>query len=154
MLDMQEYQVTKPIKATPMTFGEYKDYRGDHTWSFPKDEEEGFLVEYPGFNNANDERHKGLIAWLAKEDFNNTYYKAELGSSFSMALSHVKEGAMAVRVGWPEGQHYIILIPGCRPLQQPDNYEDALYMFGKNCKFTPWTPTQEDLMANDWKIVR
>ena len=71
-MTMHTYIGTKMVLATPMTRGEYNDYRG---WILPLNEDgnaEGYLVEYlDGPMNHDD--HDGYISWSPKKLFDEFY---------------------------------------------------------------------------------
>jgi hypothetical protein len=70
---MKRYVGTKFLLATPMTRGEYNDYRG---WEMPVGENQsdaGYLVEYEDGGKTNDSRHAGYISWSPADVFERTY---------------------------------------------------------------------------------
>lgn len=74
---MNKFIGTKEILATPMTRGEYNEYRG---WTIPDNEdpnEAGYLVEYTDGGKPNDDRHAGYISWSPADVFNRAYAPAE-----------------------------------------------------------------------------
>lgn len=74
---MPLYRGTKELFATPMSRGEYNDYRG---WTPPEGEDQsasGYLVEYADGGDPNDERHGGYISWSPKDVFDRTYAPCE-----------------------------------------------------------------------------
>lgn len=75
------YQGTKQVHATPMSRGEYNDYRG---WTVPQDEnpnDKGYLVEDADGDASNHPQHKGYISWSPKDVFERTY-KVVQGSEY------------------------------------------------------------------------
>lgn len=68
---MKQYTGTKTVLATPMTRGDYNEYRG-----LPSDDdpaEAGYLVEYTDGGKANDSRHVGYISWSPAAVFERAY---------------------------------------------------------------------------------
>lgn len=70
---MKQYTGTKTVLATPMTRGDYNEYRG---WAIPADEspaDAGYLIEYTDGGKANDSRHVGYISWSPADVFERAY---------------------------------------------------------------------------------
>lgn len=67
--------------------------------------------------------------------------------SFSTALQMLKEGKQVYRYGWNGAGMWL-------SLQKPDENSkmSAPYIYIKSVdnKLCPWTPSQTDLMAEDW----
>ena len=65
--------------------------------------------------------------------------------TFEATLKLVKCGVRAKRSKW---------ISKKIALNKHDDYlEPFLYMEGPGGKITPWTPSQNDLLAEDWEIL-
>ena len=86
--------------------------------------------------------------------------------SFSQALDHVKAGCRATRSQWSDMGHvFIFLVPGStfkvnRPplLRIYDEGTEIQYlghidMRDSYGRISPWQPTQDDMLANDWSLV-
>lgn len=74
-MKMNKFLGTKEVLVTPMTRGEYNEYRG---WELPKNElsqanDAGFLVEYLDGGKSNDDRHAGYISWSPADVFDRAY---------------------------------------------------------------------------------
>lgn len=70
---MKKYVGTKHLKARPMSWAEYNEYRG---WDVPTNEDptdSGYLVEYEDGGKPNDPRHAGYISWSPADVFERTY---------------------------------------------------------------------------------
>lgn len=151
---MKTYIGTKLVRAEPMNRQQYNDFRG---WQLPSDEDgsdEGFLVEYLDGGNPNTTTHKGYVSWSPKEQFKNAYRQTN-GLTFGLAIEAMKLGIKVCREGW-NGKGlwleyhasrgnidlpYIELIypvPGNGSLPYPDGAR------------VPWTPSQTDVLADDW----
>jgi hypothetical protein len=69
---------------------------------------------------------------------------------FEEALRHIKNGGRAARSGWNgKGMWAALWHP------HPDDAMTLPYIYMKNPKgdYAPWTPTQCDVLAEDWEIV-
>ena len=67
MSDLKYYQSHKRVHATPMTRGDYNDYRG---WTIPEDEDpkdDGYLVVY------NKDTPDHYESWSPKKQFDEGY---------------------------------------------------------------------------------
>ena len=76
--------------------------------------------------------------------------------SFSNALDLLKQGAKLIRRGWPEEAVFIrITVPKEEEsMSIPYLYKNTVKMEGEGLKGAfPWTPTHDDLLAEDWVIV-
>lgn len=69
---------------------------------------------------------------------------------FEEALKHIKNGCRVARSGWNGKGMWAAL-------QRPDAGSKMTlpYIYMKTAKgeYAPWTPTQCDIMAEDWVIV-
>lgn len=75
MTSTARYIGTKLVSATPMTRGEYNEYRG---WRLPADEDgrdAGYLVEYHNGGTPNHPNHAGYISWSPKAQFDNAHVR-------------------------------------------------------------------------------
>lgn len=93
---MNTYIGTKVVLATPMTRGEYSDYRG---WECPVDEnpnDTGYLVEYRDGGESNHPDHKGYISWSPEGVF-SAAYQAQPAIAEKSADDIVTEGMIEAR---------------------------------------------------------
>jgi len=160
------YIGTKVIKAKPMTRLAYNQFRG---WDLPANEngeDEGYLVEYTDGGKPNVEGYVGYVSWSPKEQFENAY-RETTGLSFGLALEAIKKGKKVARYGWNANGEWITLImsihdpvsPGQKfPIYRLSLIEESpgataipwLGIKTNNNKFVPWTPSQSDMLADDW----
>lgn len=84
---------------------------------------------------------------------------------FSAALSAVKAGAKAARLGWNGKNMFIFLVPGSTftvnrppllgiyPEGTTINYRPHVDMRSANGEIVPWIASQSDLLSDDWVLV-
>ena len=167
---MTAFVGTKSVLATPMTRGEYNEYRG---WQIPENEdpnEQGYLIEYVDGGKPNDERHAGYISWSPADVFERSYKPAKLNSnlSFGEALEHLKKGEKVARLGWNGKGMWLVLVHPDDDANVPPQptygvagiVDDAtngclpwIGMKTADNKFVPWLASQTDVLAEDWQIV-
>ena len=160
---MQEYIGTKQVKATPMSRGDYNDYRA---WPLPSNEDgtdEGYLVEYTDGGKPNDHRHNGYISWSPKEQFEGAYQKSgEL--SFGHATVLAEAGYKVARKGWNGAGMFAYIVPAdSYPAQtevikgtfEGDMVPYRAYWALKTAQddVAMWAPSGSDTLAKDWTIV-
>lgn len=156
----------KSVLATPMTRGEYVDYRG---WAIPEDEDQSdpvYLVEYTDGGKPNDERHAGYITMSPKDVFDAAYKEnGQLG--FSEALVALKAGQKIARSGWNGKGMFLYYVPENKypaarnTLNTLDGlFEDnlvpyAAYIAMKTAQdnVIPWLASQTDVLAEDWCVL-
>ena len=173
---MKTYIGTKQVIATPMTRGEYNDYRG---WTLPADEDgadEGYLVEYLDGGKPNHPNHPGYVSWSPKEQFDKAY-RPTTGISFGLAIEALKQGKKVARAGWNGKGMWLVLVPGTPSVGLRDGspYAIALegneHVMGNRIEILPhidmwttnahgrramlpgWLASQTDMLAEDWMIV-
>ncbi|MCG2572255.1 DUF2829 domain-containing protein [Acinetobacter sp. ME22] len=166
---MVAYIGTKSILATPMSRGEYCEYRG---WNIPEGEDPNepvYLVEYTDGGKPNDERHAGYITMSPQEVFDNAY--RQNGSlNFGDALMALKQGKKVARSCWNDLQ-YVVAQGESKQIEStyiwnPHNKAHAEKLGGfidvapyctlKTAQDTlamGWTPSTGDLFAEDWTIL-
>ena len=76
-MEMTAHAGHKFLKSTPMTRGEYNEFRG---WKVPENEnpdDDGFLVEYEpdGVNPPNVPGFDGYVSWSPEKVFTEAYRK-------------------------------------------------------------------------------
>lgn len=93
--------------------------------------------------------------------------KDNFQSTFGEAVSNVKQGHLLARKGWNGKNMYIYFVPAASyPAQRNKNkegykeYENEMveytaYIALKNAQdiVTPWAPSQDDMLKEDWGIV-
>lgn len=167
---MKTFLGTKMVKAIAMTRAAYVVYRG---WELPASEngeDKGYLVEYTDGGTPNDERHAGYISWSPEEQFHRGYREFQ-DLTFGMALEAIKIGKKVARAGWNgknmwicQGEGRTIPIsnvwsPQIRELAETTNAEVAViqpYIILKTADDQVqmgWSPSQTDVLAEDWLIV-
>ena len=84
---------------------------------------------------------------------------------FDKALQEIKSNKLLTRDSWGENCQYVFLVPGSkfkvnRPPLNVIFEEDTEIVYGAHIDIKttdghiePWIPSQEDILANDWKIV-
>lgn len=83
---------------------------------------------------------------------------------FEDALKHIKTGHRAARKGWnAKGMFVYLVAAGIYPARMPaitgcfigDHVPYGAYMAMKTAKndVMPWTPSQCDVLADDWCLV-
>ena len=70
--------------------------------------------------------------------------------TFSEALKHIKNGKKLTRKGWNGKGMFITLQT---PTQKSKMTLPYIYMKTTNDEFIPWTPSQTDLLSEDWTIT-
>lgn len=99
----------------------------------PKAGYEGFFVHYPD----------GFSSWMPAHSFEAEFHPCQ-GLPFGFALEALKLGLPVYRAGWEARNQRLVsaVYEGRQGISvQKDGHSD-----------TPWVPTQEDMMANDWCI--
>lgn len=164
MSDLQTYIGTKVIKATPMTRGEYNDYRG---WKLPDDEDgsdKGYLVEYLNGDTSNHPNHKGYISWSPEKTFEESYQTTDR-MNFGHALEMLKQGKAVSRRGWNGKGMFLYLVPAnAYPVQTQIAakyfgvgsmvpYGAYIAMKTAEGNVVPWLCSQTDALSDDWGVV-
>ncbi len=165
------YVGTKVVRAEPMDRKAYNAYRG---WDVPADEngdDAGYLVEYMNGGKPNMPDREGYVSWSPKDVFEHAY-KADGGLSFGDALDALKKGFKATRADW--GDYYLFcskggLAHGRTPSDTelngvPDHLFDRTHSGAitrlpvingvdtEGVLMAGWTPTQADMLAEDWGV--
>jgi len=151
---MNNYFGTKQLEAVPMTLGDYNTHRG---WTIPDDEDptkQGYLVKY----------EDGYLSWSPKEIFEAAYKRTD-ALSFPLALTAVQRGYRVARKGWNGNGMFIFLVGGStfnvnrEPLLSvlgegtQVNYNPHIDIKTADGSIAVWTPSQVDMMADDWEII-
>lgn len=144
---MESYTCAAEVKAKPMTRGDYNKYRG---WNLPADEtpaDEGFIVE----------RQDGSESWVPKELFLDTHSVSGV-MAFGSAIEVLKTGGKVAREGWNGKGIFIYILRGMGEMTNPYIAIDTTGLQTNNpaapkcC--VPWAPSQTDMLAEDWTVVR
>ena len=161
---MKMFIGTKMILARPMGRGEYNTYRG---WQIPLDEnpaDEGFLVEYVDGGASNHPDHAGYISWSPKDVFERAY-RLSSGLTFGDALQALKAGKRVARAGWNGKGMFVYYVRAAAYLAQS---AAAIEYFGENAyvpyapymalkgvdeRVSPWVPSINDVLAEDWVVL-
>lgn len=149
---MKQYIGTKIVQAEPMNRLEFNAYRGV---SIPKDDahasDEGYKVVYPD----------NYVSWSPKDVFEDAY-RLTNGMDFGLAIEAMKIGYTVAREGFFVGEYLAIKIPDKvfnTDISEPFIYKRSLSeerstnKKGEEIK-VPWTPTQQDMLRNDWYIIK
>lgn len=74
---------------------------------------------------------------------------------FGQALNKIKEGKRVARSGWNGKGMWLMIIDNATYPYYEFRYEIApfIVMVTVDRKFVPWTPSQTDVMAEDWEEV-
>lgn len=153
---------TKLVRLKPMTRRDYNDFRGFKHPPHENGDDEGYLVEYVDGGKPNTEQYAGYVSWSPKAQA-DAAYRPTTGLPFGLALEALRKGKCARRADWP-GITDLFLINGCNKLASAMGYgfgeyvgeptfQDAIFMRTADNKLTPWTPTQADMLADDWVVA-
>lgn len=158
---MTAFVGTKSVLATPMTRGDYNEYRG---WQIPENEdpkEQGYLIEYVDGGKPNDDRHAGYISWSPKDVFERSYKTPNLNSNltFGEALEHLKKGERVARQGWNGKGMWLNLINsnaydvGSKSMHGAMKLLPFIAMKTVGDELVPWLASQTDVLAEDWSVL-
>lgn len=149
---MKKYIGTKVIMAEPMTMTEAQKVLGRELKPTTV-EEDGYLVEYKD----------GYKSWSPKSVFDNAYH--EVGSvNFGGAIALLKAGHAVKRKSW-SGSKFLYYIPSASYPAMTDvaksimneerkvSYKEYIAIRCKDGDVGFYTPTQWDVLANDWELV-
>lgn len=163
-MELKNYIGTKQIQATPMTRGEYNNYRG---WQISANEnpaDEGYLVKYSD----------GYESWSPKKQFEEAYRECD-NMTFGLAIEVLKRGYKVARKGWNGKRMYLYMVNGTTVDKDnlrneasrilPDDTQamhdtdvavflphiDMRTANGDIC--VGWLASQTDMLSEDWVIV-
>lgn len=177
------YVGNKVVLAYPMTREQYCKYRGWDLPEGEDPEEEVLLVEYEPvegeLSNMAAEGHAGYVSMSPKSVFKDAY-RVNGHLDAGSALLGTKRGNMIRRQGWPKG-HFVFrqipanipkkVVPTMQSLPQsvknefvrrfndPAEQIDAIYYdyqlayVGDSNLITGYSPSSEDVIAEDWEIL-
>lgn len=167
---MEMFIGTKIIFATPMTRGEYNNYRN---WVIPSDEnpeDAGFLVEYTDGGAPNHPNHVGYISWSPEVAFRSAY-QPTTAMNFGHAIEMLKRGGKVARKGWNGKGMWLVLVPGTPAAQLKEGTPYRTALNTSECEILPhidmwttnaegrramlpgWLASQSDMLADDWMVV-
>jgi hypothetical protein len=145
---MDKYIGTKIVRAEPMTVIEAQKLLQRKIKPAVYADDDGYLVGYGD----------GYQSWSPKDVFEKAY-RPITGMTFGLALEALKDKHRVYRAGWHSKGMWISLV-------EPDEYAVAGVIFGDaeraapyiamrtaDKAFAPFTPTQCDVLAEDWTIV-
>ena len=146
------YIGTKVVKAEPMTMTEAQKVLGRELTQSAI-EENGYLVEY----------ENGYKSWSPKSVFEKAYRELSV-MNFGNALSVLKSGYPVRRANW-SGNKFLYFVPSASYSAMTDIAKSIADEDGKvlyksyiaiRCKdgcVGFYTPTQCDVLAEDWEVV-
>lgn len=114
--------------------------------------QEGYIV--PIRDNPGSPILKGENLWMSATVFENSFIKnGEF--SFSFALEALKQGFDVARSGWNGKDMYITIIKAGNAAHRGLPMQDCLALKNNRSEIQPgWVPSQGDVLANDWRIVK
>ena len=149
---MKKFIGTKVIMAEPMTMTEAQKVLGRELKSTTV-EEDGYLVEYKD----------GYKSWSPNSVFEEAY--REVGSvNFGGAIDLLKAGLAVRRKSWSGGK-FLYYVPSAsypamtdiaKSIADKDGkvlYKEYIAIRCKDGDVGFYTPTQCDVLADDWKLV-
>lgn len=122
--------VDPSFEAEPMTYGEYVDHYGSNGYADIKRDRDGYARRM----------RTGDMYWVDKDTFEHIYSRC-VQLPFSRALDLVKFGNRLARQDWMDGGIFIIYQEGELQIRQTDGSHSM------------WTPSMDDLMAEDWMLL-
>lgn len=154
--NMVPYVGTKHLLAKPMTRGDYNHYRA---WTMPEGEnsdDQGYLVEYLDSPNSNHPNHENYISWSPKETFEEAY-QVSGEMTFSGALYLLRCGFTVARKSWVDGTRIKLVERGrfdvgCDTVEETTLAPYIGLLAGG--RFLPYVASQDDLLADDWVVVK
>ncbi len=158
---MTAFVGTKSVLATPMTRGEYNEYRGLQIPENEDPNEQGYLIEYVDGGKPNDERHAGYISWSPADVFERSYKPPKLNSdlTFGEAIEHLKKGERVARQGWNGKGMWLNLINsnaydvGSKSMHGAMKLLPFIAMKTVGDELVPWLASQTDVLAEDWSVL-
>ena len=119
-------------------------------------EEEGYAIIY----------EDNYRSWSPKEVFERAYQSIK-NMSFGHAILAMKSNRKVARAGWNKNTFLFYVEPTNYPASVNSvgamidvypyvmvPYQDYIAMFTKEGEVVPWTPSQTDILANDWRILQ
>lgn len=149
---MPKYIGTKVVQAKPMSLKEAQKVLGRELKPVTN-EENGYLVEY----------ENGYMSWSPKSVFEEAYHELS-AMNFGNAISVLKSGFPVRRANW-SGNKFLYFVPSASYSAMTDVAksiadEDGMVLYKSyiaiRCKdgcVGFYTPTQCDVLAEDWEVV-
>ncbi len=140
MSESLRYIGTKIITGTPMSLGDYNEYR---CWTMPDDENparEGYLVIYEG----------GYESWSPKDVFDAAYRLCD-AMTFGLALEAAKKGKKIARPDY--NGRYLALSEKQEVIAGEVHKSECIVIVAKADEYGDWYACPEDILAEDWMIV-
>jgi hypothetical protein len=72
------------------------------------------------------------------------------GHSFAWAMAKLRAGEEVTRAGWNAPGQWVAV---CEPDDKSDMDVPYCYLHNAQGKNVPWTPSQGDLFADDWRLA-
>ena len=150
--EMKLYIDTKIVKAMPMTMTKAQEMLGREIKPATV-EEDGYLVEYKD----------GYKSWSPKSVFEEAYHEAD-SINFGRAVALLKAGHAVKRKSWSGGK-FLYYVPSAsypamtdiaKSIADKDGkvlYKEYIAIRCKDGDVGFYTPTQCDVLADDWKVV-
>ena len=150
--EMKLYIGTKIVKAMPMTMTKAQEMLGREIKPATV-EEDGYLVEYKD----------GYMSWSPKSVFEEAYHEAN-SVNFGRAVALLKAGHAVKRKSW-SGSKFLYYVPSASYPAMTDvaksimneerkvSYKEYIAIRCKDGDVGFYTPTQCDVLANDWELV-
>lgn len=77
--------------------------------------------------------------------------------SFAKAYKYIKDGKQVSRYGWDNPSMWIVKYNRSNNHYKDENlllgFEDFIVMMTTEGKYVPWTPSQTDLLTEDWILI-
>lgn len=164
------YTTTNPVRAEPMTRGEYNDLRGREVPADENPADEGYLVECLDGSTPNVPGRAGYVSWRPKAQF-EAAYRPTTGLPFGLAIEAMRMGKRVARAGWNGRGMWLLMVPGTpsAQLREGSPYREATGLeqcdilphidmwtvdaSGRRAMLPGWLASQSDMLADDWYIV-
>ena len=150
--EMKQYIGTKTVKAMPMTMTEAQKVLGRELKPATL-EEDGYLVEYKD----------GYKSWSPKNVFEEAYREVD-SINFGKVINLLKSGLAVRRKCW-SGNKFLYYVPMAsyqamtdiaKSIADKDGkvlYKEYIAIRCKDGDIGFYTPTQCDVLAEDWEVV-
>lgn len=141
------YIGVKRVRAVPMTYIEYCQYKNQECEQDQNPPKDGYFVVYPD----------GYESWCPKAQFEEANRPVN-GLSFGHAIEAAKKGMKIARAGWNGKGMWLFFVPdnGWNLLfGNTTDYKNNPFIAMKTAddKYVPWLASQTDILADDWFIV-
>ena len=109
----------------------------------------------------------GYISWCPEDVYERDYNPVEGGHlTFGQAIAALQSGRRVRRLGWNGKGMFLILVPGSEnltveegrpfakagvPIGTKFDYLPHIDLRTVNGDFTPWAPSQTDMLSDDWE---